>query len=115
MTRARLDFVIDCAEPTELVEFWREALGYRVYYEGPTLAVLVPPEGDASPLILQQVPEPKTTKNRAHLDIVADDVTAEVERLVALGARRAHEGVQHFGPTEWVTMHDPEGNEFCVS
>jgi predicted enzyme related to lactoylglutathione lyase len=115
MTRkATLDFVIDCAEPERLVEFWREALGYRVYYVEPALAVLVPEEGNASPLVLQRVPEPKAGKNRAHLDIVTDDVESEVARLQAFGARRSHEGVQHFGYSEWVTMQDPEGNEFCV-
>ncbi len=50
-----------------------------------------------------------------HLDIVTEDVEAEVERLGALGARRLHDGVRSFGPTRWVTMADPENNEFCVS
>jgi predicted enzyme related to lactoylglutathione lyase len=112
--KARLDLVLDCADPERLVEFWREALDYRVYYSAASYAVLVPEDGTASPLVLQQVPEPKPGKNRMHVDIVTDDVEPEVERLEAVGARRLHEGVQSFGPTRWVTMADPEGNEFCV-
>ena len=61
---------------------------------------------------MQQVPEPKTVKNRVHLDLKVPDVEATVARLEALGARTA-------GPIEelgscWVVMADPEGNEFCV-
>ena len=51
--------------------FWREALGYRVFYSEPSLAVLVSQDVSTSPLLLQRVPEPKAGKNRMHLDIVA--------------------------------------------
>ncbi|RNE66608.1 glyoxalase [Cryobacterium tepidiphilum] len=57
------------------------------------------------------VPEPKTVKNRLHLDFVPDDQAAEVERLVALGARHVDIGQ---GEQTWVVLADPEGNEFCV-
>jgi predicted enzyme related to lactoylglutathione lyase len=110
-----VELVLDCAEPERLVAFWREALDYRVYYTDPNLAVLVPREGIASPLLLQGVPEPKAGKNRMHLDIVVDDIEAEVRRLQELGADRIDRGVQCFGGTRWVRMTDPEQNEFCVS
>jgi hypothetical protein len=113
--KADVELVLDCAEPEKLGTFWREALGYRNHYMDANLAVLVPKEGIASPLLLQGVPEPKIGKNRMHLDIVADDVEAEVQRLEALGAHRIDEGVQSFGGTDWVRMSDPEQNEFCVS
>jgi predicted enzyme related to lactoylglutathione lyase len=113
--RASVEIVLDCADPKRLSAFWREALGYRDYYTDANLAVLVPKEGIASPLLLQGVPEAKAGKNRMHLDIVADDVEAEVHRLEALGAHRVDEGVQSFGGTQWVRMSDPEQNEFCVS
>jgi len=112
--KARVDLVLDCAAPEQLVEFWREALGYREYFVDPSFAVLVPNEGNAPPLVLQGVPEPKAAKNRMHLDIVVDDIEAEVARLRALGATRIDEGIQHFGETQWVRMADPERNEFCV-
>ena len=81
--RANVELVLDCAEPTKLAKFWREALGYRDYYTDPNLAVLVPKDGIASPLLLQGVPEPKAGKNRMHLDIVVDDIEPEIHRLQA--------------------------------
>ncbi len=113
--KTKVELVLDCAEPAMLATFWREALDYRDYYTDATLAVLVPREGIASPLLLQGVPEPKTGKNRMHLDVVVDDIEAEVHRLLELGAQRIDEGVQSFGGTRWVRMSDPEQNEFCVS
>ena len=112
--KARVDLVLDCANPSKLVDFWREALGYREYYTDAAIAVLVPKEGTAPPLVLQGVPEPKSGKNRMHLDIVVDDIEPEIERLKALGAQRLDEGVQSLGDTRWVRMLDPENNEFCV-
>jgi predicted enzyme related to lactoylglutathione lyase len=113
--KARLDLVLDCSDPEKLMEFWRQALDYRVYYSDASFAVLVPDDdGNASPLVLQQVPEPKPGKNRMHVDIVTDEIEPEVERLQELGAHRLHDGVQSLGETRWVTLGDPEGNEFCV-
>ena len=113
--KAAVEIVLDCAEPPRLAEFWREALDYRDHYTDAKLAVLVPKQVTGTPLLLQGVPEPKAGKNRMHLDIVVDDVEAEVRRLQALGARRIDDGVQSFGGTRWVRMSDPEQNEFCVS
>jgi predicted enzyme related to lactoylglutathione lyase len=112
---ARVELVLDCAEPERLATFWRQALDYREYYTDAHLVVLVPMEGMAAPLLLQGVPEPKAGKNRMHLDIVADDIDAEVHRLQGLGAHRIDDDVQSFGGTRWVRMSDPEQNEFCVS
>jgi len=113
--KARVELVLDCAEPKSLATFWRQALDYRDHYADANLVVLVPKEGIASPLLLQGVPEPKTGKNRMHLDIVVDDIEAEIQRLRGLGAHRIDEGVQSLGGTQWVRLSDPEQNEFCVS
>lgn len=112
---ARLEVVLDCSDPKQLMGFWQEALDYRVHYSESSLVVLVSQDVNAPPLLLQRVPEPKVGKNRMHLDVVSEDVKAEVERLGSLGARRLHDGVRSFGSTRWVTMADPENNEFCVS
>ena len=66
-------------------------------------------------ILFQLVPEPKTVKDRVHLDIWvgAENVGAQVDRLLARGATFLHNGRQ--GPHEWVTLADPECNEFCVS
>jgi hypothetical protein len=71
-------------------------------------------DGPRRRIIFQQVPEPKTTKNRWHLDVRvgADDVAVQKDRLIDRGATYLHEGQQ--GPHTWVTMADPEGNEFCL-
>ena len=113
--KARMELVLDCAEPPRLARFWREALDYRDFYTDTTLAVLIPKEGTASPLLLQGVPEPKAGKNRMHLDIMADNIEDEVHRLEAIGAHRIDQDAQTFGGTRWLRMSDPEHNEFCVS
>jgi hypothetical protein len=81
-------------------------------------AILHPGEPDSGArrrVLFQLVPEPKTAKNRLHLDVRvgAENVEAEVERLVERGATELHRGRQ--GPHTWVTMADPAGNEFCVT
>jgi len=91
--------------------------GALVWKDGAAIRPDITPEGKGGPRILfQRVPEPKTVKNRVHLDLRTDPaktVESEVARLVEAGAKRLHEGRQ--GPHSWTTMADPEGNEFCVS
>jgi hypothetical protein len=74
-----------------------------------------PETGARRRVLFQLVPEPKTVKDRLHLDVWvgAENVAAQVERLLARGATFLHNGRQ--GPHAWVTLADPEGNEFCVS
>lgn len=62
----------------------------------------------------ERVPEPKTSKNRVHLDLVDSDPDA-VQRLVMLGASIVEEHAVEGGGQHWTVMLDPEGNEFCVS
>ena len=71
--------------------------------------------GFGSRVLFQAVPEPKTGKNRVHLDlhVGAQRRPEVVERLVGLGGTVLWEGQE--GPSTWVTMADPEGNEFCVA
>jgi hypothetical protein len=120
------DVVFDCTHPASLARFWAAALdGYAVApYDDAELArlrergitdpeddpaVLVePPEPGAPRLFFNLVPEPKTVKNRVHLDLRAADVEAEVARLIGLGARELAR-VEY-----WVVLADPEGNEFDV-
>jgi hypothetical protein len=74
-----------------------------------------PERGPRKRVLFQLVPEAKTVKNRVHLDlwVGADNVETELTRLTARGATFLHRGQQ--GPHAWVTIADPEGNEFCIS
>jgi hypothetical protein len=65
-------------------------------------------------MLFQRVPEDKQVKNRVHIDVHADgDRDALVARCLELGATKLYDGRQ--GPETWVTLADPEGNEFCIS
>lgn len=109
-----IGLVLDCADAERLAAFWAPALGYASLGAAGAYVVLVP-EGKSGPkLLLQRVPEPKTVKNRMHLDIETTDVEAEAARLQALGARRLRADLVREHGTSWVVMADPEGNKFCV-
>ena len=140
----RFQVTFDAADPQRLAGFWQRALGYREQ-EPPEgyasweqwaeameipqerwddVTALVDPEGVLPRLFFQRVPEPKSAKNRMHLDVnvgggreVSDQerrsrVDAAVERLVALGATMEREFDE--SGQRWIVMHDPEGNEFCL-
>jgi predicted enzyme related to lactoylglutathione lyase len=71
------------------------------------------PQPEQPTMMFIKVPEPKSVKNRVHLDLDASDREAEVERLVGLGATVVHDK-DEWG-VRWTTLTDPEGNEFCVA
>lgn len=109
---------IDAVQPRMVADFWCAALGWQVIDEGAdegdTVISIGPADQSWPGIDVCQVPESKTVKNRIHLDLRADGSTAtqEVERLLALGARRADVGQ---GPdARWTVLADPEGNEFCI-
>lgn len=110
----RFGLVLDCADPERLAEFWAAALDYVNVGSAGAYVALYPRDGYGPKLLLQQVDEAKTVKNRMHLDIDAVDVEAEADRLTGLGARRATSDVCREHGSSWIVMTDPEGNEFCV-
>jgi predicted enzyme related to lactoylglutathione lyase len=99
--------------------FWAEALGWRVSSEGPGVTNLEPedfvyPDPVAVCVDLIASPEPKTVKNRVHVDLATTSAAHQAEvvtRLRDLGATPADVGQ---GDVPWTVMADPEGNEFCV-
>ncbi|WP_248963981.1 VOC family protein [Sphaerisporangium perillae] len=103
--------VIDAADPVALGEWWTKALGWVVVNDSAEeYEIRVAP--DILPgIIFVRVPEEKKGKNRLHLDFRPQEQQAEVDRLLALGARPADVGQ---GAQPWVVLADPEGNEFCV-
>ena len=109
--------VVDCVEPAVVAGFWEAALGWRRTHDTADQIALEPPAGSAEDgvapdLLFLRVPDPAPGKNRLHLDLRPEDQDSEVERLVALGARRASIGQPSDAP--WVVLADPEGNELCV-
>lgn len=110
-----LVIVLDCADLDRSAAFWCAALGYSgppPGTPGPYRSLL--PPGDGVELLLQQVPDPKAGKNRMHLDLRVPDLDAEVDRLLALGARHTTgHRVEEAGWT-WYVLADPDGNELCL-
>ena len=137
----------DAADPAALSGFWRQALAPLGYEPAPpppgyadwpeflaaqgvpesewnSAAALVDPSGQGPRLFFQRVPEPKTAKNRVHIDLgsgggpsvpvddqraAVDDAVRRLEQLGATFVERSEElGVV------WAVMLDPEGNEFCA-
>ena len=135
-----IQVVIDCADPDGLATFWAEALGYKKQDPPEGYATwrafetaqgvpqdelnswhaVVDPDGAGPRVYFHRVPEPKRGKNRLHLDLaVARDVPPEeyrrriddeADRLRQVGATKLR-AVEKQGEY-WVTMLDPEGNEF---
>ena len=118
----------DAADPHRLAAFWAGALGYvpEPGYDDPDGASLVDPEGRGPAISFLRVPEPKTSKNRFHIDIrVAGEppwdradrerlIHAKVAELTTAGATKVRD--EHYGDQfGHVVMLDPEGNEFCVA
>lgn len=105
----------DCARPYELATFWREAIGGELHPETERQDDEILLQGGVN-LLFIRVPEGKTGKNRLHLDLTGSAGSTrdeEVERLLGLGAT-VFEDLRNPDGTGWVTMLDPEGNEFCV-
>jgi hypothetical protein len=132
---------IDSTAPHPLADWWAEALGWqreptdeafirRMVDEGHAAesdtmrhngelvwvvgAAIRHPTDEAPRVLFQQVPEPKTVKNRVHLDVNVDDRETHVRRLLGLGATRLRDVDDSSGDFKWTVMQDPEGNEFCV-
>lgn len=144
MTNLPFQLTLDAADPRELGRFWALALGY--VEEAPPAGfadwdaaldawgvpaenrndayAIVDPDGARPRIFLQRVPEPKSAKNRLHIDVDSGAgrpgqgkdwsvLRAEAARLVEAGAVAVREfdmSVQG----QWIVMNEPEGNEFCV-
>ncbi|MBW3640888.1 MAG: VOC family protein [Actinobacteria bacterium] len=105
---------IDAVEPRLVAAFWCAVLAWQVVDEDADVVSIAPPDRSWPAIDVLAVPEGKVVKNRLHLDLRADGLATadELDRLLALGARRTDVGQ---GPdSSWVVLADPEGNEFCL-
>lgn len=113
------ELVIEAADAERLAAFWSEVLGYaEIGRESDGSIEIGPPDtgvgGPQPTIVLSPNSEPRTGKLRLHIDVSATDrdQDAELERLLALGARTADVG--QTGEESWHVLADPEGNEFCL-
>jgi predicted enzyme related to lactoylglutathione lyase len=119
MATRLVHMVIDAQDTSRLARFWAAALGWNVGVDEPDEAAVWPagfdyPGSGALPLVFVPVPEPKTVKNRIHLDLSSQSAADQDERIRLvrdLGAVPVDIGQ---GDVPWVVLADPEGNEFCV-
>ncbi|MBV9100590.1 MAG: VOC family protein [Candidatus Dormibacteraeota bacterium] len=110
------EIVFDCADAKRVAAFWSQVLDWPLKEDDDGLCWLSStgePTAPAPLLVFIPVPEPKTVKNRVHIDVNPSgaDQDEELERLLALGARRVDIGQ---GDVPWVVLADAEGNEFCL-
>jgi predicted enzyme related to lactoylglutathione lyase len=106
--------VFDAHDLPGLARFWARALGWQVLSEREGEIVIGPDEEALVGMCFMPVSDEKIVKNRVHVDLTsgAEDRAAEIDRLLALGARRVDIG--QTGAESWTVLADPEGNEFCV-
>jgi predicted enzyme related to lactoylglutathione lyase len=112
-----LNITFDCADAGAQARFWAAVTGWTAEERDATpghVEYAVVPPGESTPrLYFTTVPEPRTAKNRIHLDLIppGDDPQAELARLLGLGA-----SVTDGQPpgVSWLILADPEGNEFCL-
>lgn len=104
---------VDTTDAMSLAAWWAEQTGATVGETNDGYYVMVSGGGLPALLAFQKVDDPTPGKNRVHLDLTAADLDAEVDRLVSAGAtlveRRGDESFR------WVTLADPDGNQFCVA
>ncbi|MEU9923198.1 VOC family protein [Streptomyces griseoluteus] len=113
------ELVVDAADPEGLAAFWSDVLGYvELGREDDGSIEIGPPGagfgGPQPTLVLSPTTDPRPAKLRLHIDVSPTDrdQPAELDRLLALGARPADIG--QTGEESWHVLLDPEGNEFCL-
>ncbi len=117
-----INVTIHARDPRGLAAFWSGALGYPIVQESEELVRLAGPKTSGAPdVLILWADELASTGGRVHVDLAADDIDAEVRRLLALGAQLV-DGEDDGGSLRhreahgipWVVLADPEGNELCI-
>ncbi len=110
MTLSSCTIVFDCDNAAELARFWSAVLSRPVSAGPSEQFAALEPDGTGPGMMFCKVPEPKTVKNRTHLDLTVTALDDEVNRVTALGAQEIARFDQD--GSRWVTLTDPAGNEF---
>lgn len=103
----------DAVRAEQLAGFWSALLDRPVADGANEFFAVIAGDGSFPGLMFLAVPEPRTAKNRVHLDLVAAEPATAVERALALGATRVGD-FDEYG-TRWTTLADPEGNVFDLA
>lgn len=116
LTLAHVTF--DCTDAAVLAAFWSAALDRPVDAGANAYFATIGYGGPGPAFMFLKVDEPKTAKNRCHVDLSTGDLStadraAECDRLVTLGAVRVSEHDEY--GRRWTVLRDPSGNEFCVA
>jgi len=111
MTLSIVTVTVDTTHPVPLARWWADQLGAEVNDQTGGFFVIV--SGGPVQMAFQKVEDPTPGKNRVHVDLMADDLDTEVERLLASGAGLVER--RSIGSFRWVTLTDPDGNQFCVA
>jgi predicted enzyme related to lactoylglutathione lyase len=104
--------IFDTADPQLVAGFWSQALGRPIEDDWGDF-VRLSPDDAGTRIAFAAVPEPKSAKNRLHIDLNTDNREHTVAELVAVGASVIE--TRTSGEHTWTVMADPEGNEFCVA
>ncbi len=107
---------IDCHDPERLAAFWASVFGtVEAWQGGDPVQYIDLGSSDGSPVLrFQRVPEPKTVKDRIHLDLRVDDIEDASSRVIELGGVRQEQDDIREYDVVFRVMLDPEGNEFCL-
>ena len=107
------ELIVDASDPPALAAWWAEVLGWESTGTYKSAVEIADPTGALPTIVFVPVPEPKSVKNRVHIDVSPRDCdqATELERLLALGARPVDVGQDD---VPWHVLADPEGNEFCL-
>jgi predicted enzyme related to lactoylglutathione lyase len=116
MTSRISNITFDCADSRALAAFWSTVTGWNVYYDDDPEVVVAPHfPNDGTGMLFIPVPEGKTAKNRLHLDLEPETMTRDNAVTAALSAGATVIGDHRKDDgSGWVTLADPEGNEFCI-
>jgi catechol 2,3-dioxygenase-like lactoylglutathione lyase family enzyme len=106
--------VIDSRDLPAQARFWCGVLDWKILSEREREIVIGPSADAPVGICLMPVDDPKTVKNRVHLDLTPgpDGRDAEVQRILGLGGSLPDIG--QTGAESWIVLADPEGNEFCI-
>ncbi len=109
-----ISVVVDCVHPMTLAQFWCAVVGGVIDARTQSAEwVAIEQVPGVASIAFQRVPEPKTVKNRVHLDVNVDDLDAATRTALELGAVTVGDVVEE-ETNRFQVMHDPEGNEFCL-